>query len=87
MIRNHPAVVNILIGVVIGLCIAFVFLPNDSATRWQRVGGATENANEHKDHHDAHEEHEVDDENAPAEAMHFHAGGGNNGSSAHHHGM
>ncbi|KAH7722582.1 glycoprotein-N-acetylgalactosamine 3-beta-galactosyltransferase 1 [Aphelenchoides avenae] len=84
MIRSHPAVVNILIGVVIGLCIAFVFLPNDSAARWQRVGGASERA--HRDHHDAHDEHEVDDESAPSEAMHFHAGSGNNGSSAHHHG-
>jgi uncharacterized membrane protein YccC len=75
MPRLNPAFINVLIGIVIGLCIAFLFLPTGTnfaiRTPLSRI---TEQSSEHLHKHDAHNDEEVDDAHAPQQAMHFHSG-------------
>lgn len=79
MVRLNPAIINVLIGVVIGLCIAILFLPSNFSNSGYSI--RTPLMREHADHrHDAHNDEEVDDSGAPQQAMHFH---GNN-NSLHH---
>jgi len=69
---GNATIVNILIGIVIGFCISYLFGPTkltDDVTplRYLRV---TPQRAEH--HHDAHDEADVDDDEAPEKAIHFH---------------
>ncbi|KAI6222361.1 N-acetylgalactosaminide beta-1,3-galactosyltransferase [Aphelenchoides fujianensis] len=76
MIRLNSGLVNLLIGVVIGLCIALVFLPsgpNNGAYNVLRIP-ANRHAEQPLHRHDAHGDEEVDDSGAPQQAMHFHGG-------------
>lgn len=74
MARLNPAIVNVLIGIVIGLCIAFLFLPSNFSNSGYSIRTPL-GRDLHSDHrHDAHTDEEVDDSNAPKQAMHFHGG-------------
>ena len=72
---GNATIVNILLGIVIGFCISYLFGPTkltDDVTplRYLRV---TPQHAEH--HHDAHDEADVDDNEAPEKAIHFHGNG------------
>ncbi|KAI1729915.1 fringe-like domain-containing protein [Ditylenchus destructor] len=79
MLKFHvQTLVNLLIGIVIGLLIAFTFIPADvSRYKSEKIATRQEEYSHRKDahgnhHHDPHDENEVED-NAPAAPMHFHA--------------
>lgn len=73
--RLNPALVNVLIGVVIGFCVAFLFLPSNIRNSGFSIRSPENRESaDHLHRHDAHNEEEVDDSGAPKQAMHFHAG-------------
>lgn len=84
MVRFSPALLNLGLGVIIGLTLAvFIFPGGDrSSINYNYVRSPLNRGHAH--HHDAHNDEEVDDSDAPSQAMHFH-GGGN--TSLHHAGM
>ena len=69
---GNTTIINVLIGIVIGFCISYLFstngLSNDvTPLRYFRVAPPPA---EH--HHDAHDESDMNDSEAPEKAIHFH---------------
>ncbi|PIO73246.1 hypothetical protein TELCIR_04782 [Teladorsagia circumcincta] len=73
--RGSP-IVYIGVGVVIGLCLALIVGPRANGLYPYYSTGSVPPLRPHRHgHHDAHEEGELDDEDAPNEALEFHANG------------
>lgn len=71
---GHTTVVNILIGVVIGFFISYLFGPQQAFNVTPLRFSRTDQIGHHHNH-DAHDESDVDDAEAPEQAIHFHANG------------
>ncbi|KAL6728103.1 hypothetical protein Aduo_009909 [Ancylostoma duodenale] len=72
--RSSP-IVYIGVGVVIGLCLSFISRPGGLGLKYRGPLSISQLRPHRHGHHDAHEEDELDDEDAPREAVHFHANG------------
>ncbi|KAI6200904.1 N-acetylgalactosaminide beta-1,3-galactosyltransferase [Aphelenchoides besseyi] len=80
MIRFNSSVANVVIGIIIGLCIALIFLPSGSNNGAYNILRLPSNrpSDVPLHRHDAHGDEEVDDSGAPRQAMHFHGGNDSN---------